>query len=131
MVLPKADSRQGSESPGRVRPGHRCDRSLSRTYKFCTGRLERYTYVVLGSTLGAKIIVKQLRAVLGPTASFRFYGDEDGLYQAAWSAFCSNLDGSGQNDVGLICATAARIFDAFLAWFAAPLPGPEAADDWR
>jgi heme oxygenase len=90
---------------------------------FAPGGLSGYTYVVLGSTLGAKIIVKQLRAVLGPTASFRFYGDEDGLYQAAWSAFRSDLEGKGQNDVEPICATAVGIFDAYAAWFSEPLPG--------
>jgi hypothetical protein len=31
-----------------------------------------YTYVVLGSMMGGKIIVKRLRAILGPTASFHF-----------------------------------------------------------
>jgi heme oxygenase len=98
---------------------------------FAPGALSGYTYVVLGSTLGAKIIVKQLRAVLGPSASFRFYGDEDGLYRAAWSAFLQGLQGSEENDVELICATAVGIFDAYAAWFAAPLPGPEAADDCR
>jgi heme oxygenase len=84
---------------------------------FAPGGLRGYTYVVLGSTLGAKIIVKQLRAVLGPSASFRFYGDEDGQYQAAWSAFRSDLEGSGENDVEAICATAVGIFDAYAAWF--------------
>jgi heme oxygenase len=84
---------------------------------FAAGGLRGYTYVVLGSTLGAKIIVKQLRAVLGPTASLRFYGDENGLYQAAWSVFCSDLEGSGKNDVEPICATAVGIFDAYATWF--------------
>jgi heme oxygenase (biliverdin-IX-beta and delta-forming) len=92
---------------------------------FAPGGLHGYTYVVLGSTLGAKNIVKRLRAVLGPSASFRFYGDEDGLYLAAWSAFRSELEGGGENDVEPICATAVGIFDAYAAWFAAPLPGLE------
>jgi heme oxygenase len=105
----------------------RCQRLPS----FAPGGLRGYTYVVLGSTLGAKIIVEQLRTVLGPTASFRFYGDENGLYQAAWSAFRSDLEGSGKNDVEPICATAVEIFDAYAAWFSEPLPGPEAADDCR
>jgi heme oxygenase (biliverdin-IX-beta and delta-forming) len=98
---------------------------------FAPGGLRGYTYVVLGSTLGAKIIVKQLRAVLGPNASFRFYGDENGLYQTAWSAFRSDLEGSGRNDVEPICATAVGIFDASAAWFSEPLPGLEAADECR
>ena len=84
---------------------------------FAAAGLRGYTYVVLGSTLGAKIIVKQLRAVLGPTASLRFYGDKNGLYQAAWSAFRAELEGSGKNDVEPICATAVGIFDAYAAWF--------------
>jgi hypothetical protein len=82
---------------------------------FAVVGLTGYKYVVLGSI--AKIIVKQLRAVLGPTASLRFYGDENGLYQAAWSAFCSDLEGSGKNDVEPICATAVGIFDAYATWF--------------
>jgi heme oxygenase len=93
--------------------------------------LHGYTYVVLGSTLGAKNIVQRLRAVLGPSASFRFYGDEDGLYLAAWSAFRSELEGGAEKDVEPICATAVGIFDAYAAWFAAPLPGLEGADDCR
>ena len=82
---------------------------------FAAVGLTGYKYVVLGSI--AKIIVKQLRAVLGPTASLRFYGDENGLYQAAWSVFCSDLEGSGKNDVEPICATAVGIFDAYATWF--------------
>ena len=42
-----------------------------------------YTYVVLGSMKGGKIIVTRLRSILGPAASFHFYGDgnegSDGL----------------------------------------------------
>jgi heme oxygenase (biliverdin-IX-beta and delta-forming) len=98
---------------------------------FPPGGLSGYTYMVLGSTLGAKIIVKQLRAVLAAGASFRFYGDEGGLYRAAWSAFLQGLQGSGENDVEPICAAAVRTFDAYAAWFSAPLPGLEAADDCR
>ena len=87
---------------------------------FVPGGLHGYTYVVLGSTLGAKIIVKQLRAVLGPSASLRFYGDQDGLYQAASSAFRSDLDGNGKDEIEPICATAVGIFDAYAAWFSEP-----------
>jgi heme oxygenase len=89
---------------------------------FAPGGMRGYTYVVLGSTLGAKIIVGQLRAVLGPAASFRFYGDEDGQYQAAWSAFRSDLEGAGENDIEPICATAVEIFNAYAAWFSEPHP---------
>jgi hypothetical protein len=49
-----------------------CDYTISE-YRAHLARL-------LGSTLGARYIVKQLRAVLGPSATFRFYGDGDGLY---------------------------------------------------
>lgn len=82
--------------------------------------LRGYTYVVLGSTLGARVIVKQLRAVLGPEASFRFYGDEDGRHRAAWESFCSDLEANGRNDVEAICATAIGVFNAYAAWFSDP-----------
>jgi len=82
--------------------------------------LRGYTYVVLGSTLGAKVIVKQLRSALGPGASFRFYGDEEGRYQAAWTSFRSDLEEHGKNDVDAICATAVGVFDAYAAWFSEP-----------
>lgn len=82
--------------------------------------LRGYIYVILGSTLGAKVIVKQLRAVLGSGASFRFYGDEDGRYQAAWASFRSDLEDNGKDDVEAICATAVGVFDAYAAWFSEP-----------
>lgn len=78
------------------------------------------TYVVLGSTLGAKVIVKQLRSALGPRASFRFYGDKGGRYQTQW-AFRSDLEDHGRNDVEAICTTAIAVFDAYAEWFSAPL----------
>ena len=79
-----------------------------------------YTYVILGSTLGAKVIVQQLRGVLGPGASFCFYGDEDGRYQAEWASFRSDLEENGRNDIGAICATAVGVFNAYAAWFSEP-----------
>ena len=82
--------------------------------------LRGYTYVVLGSTLGAKVIVKQLRSVLGPAASFRFYGDEDGQHRVAWASFRSDLEEHGRNDVDAICATAVGVFNAYAAWFSEP-----------
>lgn len=61
--------------------------------------LRGYTYVMLGSMLGGKIIVKRLRAVLGQTASFHFYGDGDGRSEALWASFCSDVEANGQHDV--------------------------------
>jgi hypothetical protein len=49
-----------------------CDDTISE-YRAHLARL-------LGSALGARNIVKQSRAVFGSNATFRFYGDEDGLY---------------------------------------------------
>jgi heme oxygenase len=43
-----------------------------------------YAYVILGSMMGGKIIVEQLRTVLGPAASFHFYGDGNGRSESAW-----------------------------------------------
>jgi heme oxygenase len=80
-----------------------------------------YSYVVLGSMMGAKIIVKRLRAVLGPEASFCFYGDENGRSQALWASFCSDLEKTEQDNVPKICATAVAIFDAYEEWLSAPV----------
>ena len=85
------------------------------------GGLRGYTYVILGSTLGAKVIVKQLRASLGPDASFRFYGDENGRSEAAWALFRSDLEENGKTEVEAICETSVGVFDAYTAWFSEPL----------
>jgi heme oxygenase len=82
--------------------------------------LRGYTYVILGSMMGGKIIVKRLRAVLGADASFRFYGDGNRRPEAAWTSFCSNLEENGKGDVHAICATAVAIFDAYESWLAGP-----------
>jgi len=75
-----------------------------------------YAYVILGSSLGAKIIVKQLRTVLGPSATLQFYGDEKGRYAALWPIFLQSLEENGRHDIGTICATAAGIFEAYETW---------------
>ena len=86
-----------------------------------TAGLGGYTYVVLGSMLGGRIIVKQLRTVLGPAASFRFYGGGNIRYELSWASFCSDLEKNRRNDVAAICATAVGIFDAYAAWLSEPL----------
>jgi len=85
------------------------------------GDLRGYTYVILGSMLGGRIIVKQLRAVLGQDASLRFYGDENSRFEAAWVSFRSDLEANGKNDIEVICATAVGVFDAYAAWFSKPI----------
>jgi heme oxygenase len=79
-----------------------------------------YAYVILGSMMGGKIIVKRLRAILGPTASFHFYGDGNGRSEALWASFCADLERRGNENVEAICATAVRIFDAYSAWLSEP-----------
>ena len=86
--------------------------------------LPGYNYVILGSMLGGKIIVKRLRAVLGPDASFLFYGDGISNFDVLWASFCANLNENCAYDVQEICATAVRIFDAYAAWLSQPLPQP-------
>jgi heme oxygenase len=87
--------------------------------------LPGYAYVALGSMLGGKIIVERLRGVLGPEASYHFYGDGAGRSEARWASFCSDLERSGKDDVAAICATAVWIFDAYGAWLASALvPSP-------
>lgn len=80
-----------------------------------------YAYVILGSMQGGKIIVRRLRAVLGPDASYGFYGAGNGRPEALWAGFCSDLEEHGKNDVETICATAVKIFDVYDAWLAEPL----------
>jgi len=84
--------------------------------------LAGYTYVILGSMLGGKVIVRRLRAVLGPDASFLFYGDGNGRSEGLWASFRSELEENGESDVEMICATAVSIFDAYTAWLSEPLP---------
>jgi heme oxygenase len=86
--------------------------------------LHGYNYVILGSMLGGKIIVERLRAVLGPDASFLFYGDGIGSFEALWASFCADLKENGEYDVQEICATAVGIFDAYAAWLSPPLLQP-------
>jgi heme oxygenase len=86
--------------------------------------LRGYTYVILGSMMGGKIIVKRLRAVLGANASFRFYGEGNGRPEALWASFCSDLEEKGKGDVHAICATAVAIFDAYEAWLSGSQRSP-------
>jgi heme oxygenase len=86
-----------------------------------------YSYVILGSLLGGKIIVRHLRGVLGGQASFRFYGFGDGNANEVWERFCSYLEAHGKDDIKEICATAVEIFDAYGAW----LSGPRAVKEMR
>jgi heme oxygenase len=86
--------------------------------------LPGYNYVILGSMLGGKIIVKRLRTVLGPDASFLFYGDGIDRFEDLWASFCADLKENREHDVQEICATAVGVFDAYAAWVSQPLPEP-------
>lgn len=83
--------------------------------------LQGCVYVILGSMLGAKIIVKQLRSVLGSQASYQFYGDADGQNAQRWKAFCLDLETAPVRDIDSICATAITVFDAYQEWLSEPL----------
>jgi heme oxygenase len=83
--------------------------------------LPGYTYVILGSSLGAKVIVKKLRATLGEAASLRFYGDANGRSAALWHVFLQSVElqsveKNGRDNIQEICATASKLFDAYEAW---------------
>jgi len=78
--------------------------------------LQGYSYVILGSMLGGKLVVKQLRERLGPGASFRFYGDAGGRVEALWDAYCLGLQRDRGADVSAICSTAVSIFDLYARW---------------
>jgi heme oxygenase len=84
-----------------------------------------YAYVILGSMMGGKIIVKRLRTILGPAASFHFYGDGNGRSEALWSSFCLDLEEHGKDNVDAICETAVEIFDAYATWLSEPLRGAD------
>jgi len=78
-----------------------------------SGGLRGYTYVILGSMLGGRLIVKHLRSVLGPAASLRFYGAGETGAIALWEAFCADLATARNADVRAICDTASAVFDAY------------------
>ena len=80
-----------------------------------------YAYVILGSMMGGRIIVKRLQTILGPAASFHFYGDGNGRSESLWASFCSDLEKNGRENVDAICATAVEIFDAYASWLSEPL----------
>lgn len=84
------------------------------------GGLRGYTYVILGSMLGGRLIVKHLRAVLGPSASLRFYGAGEAGSIALWEAFCADLATARNADVRAICETASAVFDAYADWLSTP-----------
>jgi heme oxygenase len=82
-----------------------------------TAGLRGYLYVVLGSMLGGKIIVRRLRSVFGEDASYRFYGGgEPQSHESHWTSFCSDIEECGKEDVQIICATAVQVFDTYAAW---------------
>jgi heme oxygenase len=80
-----------------------------------------YAYVILGSMMGGEIIVKRLRTILGPAASFHFYGAGNGRSELLWASFCSDLEKNGKDNVEAICATAVDIFDAYASWLSEPI----------
>jgi heme oxygenase len=83
-----------------------------------------YAYVILGSMKGGKIIVKRLRSILGPFASFHFYGDGNGGADALWASFCLELEAHEKENVEVICATAVAVFDVYAAWLSEPFCQP-------
>jgi heme oxygenase len=85
-----------------------------------TAGLPGYTYVILGSMIGGKIIARRLRAVLGPTVSLHFYGDEKARYETLWTSFCQDLETNGQNYLPIICDTAIALLDLYDGWFSEP-----------
>jgi heme oxygenase len=100
-------------SAGEVEALERCPYVPSLT----TTGLRGYLYVVLGSMLGGKMIVRRLRSVFGEDASYRFYGGgESQSYESHWTSFCSDIEEYGKGDVQIICATAVQVLDTYAAW---------------
>jgi heme oxygenase len=102
----------------------RCPRIPS----FSAAGLRGYFYVVCGSMLGGEIIARRLRTVLGPGASYRFYGGHRTQdYGSHWASFLADLEEHGKEDVQVICATAVEVFDLYAEWLSLPfrqLGGP-------
>ena len=84
-------------------------------------------YVIEGSTLGGRIIARELdrSASVTPEAGGRFYssyGDERG---ARWTAFKGALDAYGEANpeaVETVVRSAADTFDVLRTWMETPLP---------
>jgi heme oxygenase len=100
----------------------------SRIPSFSAAGLLGYSYVMRGSMLGGKIIARQLRTVLGPGVSYRFYGgNQPQNDESHWASFCADLEEHGKEDVQAICATAVQVFDLYAEWLSHPfqqLGGP-------
>jgi heme oxygenase len=103
-------------TPAEIEALERC----RRVPRFTPAGLPGYSYVILGSMLGGKIIVKRLRAVLPSRTPFAFYSDGRGRPDALWELFCRGLETSGMNDGAAICAAAVAVFDAYAGWLAEP-----------
>jgi len=84
--------------------------------QFSAGGMRGYTYVMLGSMLGGKLVVKHLRSVLGPAASLRFYGAGESGAIGLWETFCADLATAPHADARAICDTASAVFDAYAGW---------------
>jgi heme oxygenase len=83
---------------------------------FSTGGVRGYTYVMLGSMLGGRLVVKHLRSILGPATTVRFYGAGESGAMALWESFCADLATTAHADARAICDTASAVFDAYAAW---------------
>lgn len=88
-------------------------------------------YVVEGSTLGGRLIARQLsRSVgVGPEDGARFYHSYGDARGERWTGFKAALDAWGQahpDKADEAIQAAADAFDAFRAWMALPL-APDAA----
>jgi heme oxygenase len=96
------------------------ERCLTLT-KFPAGGIRGYTYVMLGSMLGGRLVVKHLRSVLGSSASTRFYGAGESDAILLWESFCADLATARHADPRAICETASAVFDAYADWLSTPV----------
>lgn len=71
--------------------------------------------------MGGNIIVKRLRTILGPAASFHFYDDGNGRPELLWASFCSDVEKNAKENVEVICATPSKYFMPTHSWLAEPL----------
>jgi heme oxygenase len=87
-----------------------------------------YSYVILGSSLGAKIIVKQLRTVLGPRApACSSTVTRKAAMAALWPIFLQSLEENGRNDIRTICADSSRNIRCLRDVVMPVTPGPVTA----
>jgi heme oxygenase len=75
-------------------------------------------YVIVGSSLGGRVIFKRLSALAG-TIPLRFFAGDGEHTASGWKRFCARLNAEVES-VDQACAGACETFDALTAWLDEP-----------